>query len=598
MAIRRGVRRSEGFAVRRWLQVGAASAGVGAGLLGFSLLGPQVGTAAADTAGESSTSSAPSEGGSSESTAGSGAETPAGTKKEDDAAPAETKKDDAATDDGAATDDDADTAAEDAASDDDLADAADETTDDEADDAAADPDEAAAEPTADETEPAAEPVVDTGARAKLVAPQADPPAPTTATRAAAPKPSPTNWSAFTGQAIDNWTTSSQGWINALPVDGQAKYLLGGALWTTRRTLFNQAPDVAPVQISGKLDGPIVGTVGAVDPDGDRLIYVVTRGPKNGSVHLNADGTYTYTPGTGFDGVDMFRVVAIDVGPHVNLLDPFRRIGTEAGNLVNQRAVTFTFSYGDGAEYWTPERRAALGRVADRLIEYFTVTKAVDLSYDVLGEDDPESTTLAWAFSDAVSADEGFWRTVVQNKIISGVDSNGAKSDGQVAFNFGEKWGLGETVADDEFDFTSTAIHELLHSFGFMTSVDSAGNNADRYWLIYDSYIVTADGRRPIGSDHVWDSQYDPYLTGKDGGFYFGGANAVAAYGGLVPLFTPDPWRSGSSMHHLDDFTFTGANQKVMNAMAGVGPHVRELSPIEIGVLKDLGYWVSAPVVQL
>lgn len=33
----------------------------------------------------------------------------------------------------------------------------------------------------------------------------------------------------------------------------------------------EADEEAPVQISGKLDGPVTDTVGAVDPDGDRLI---------------------------------------------------------------------------------------------------------------------------------------------------------------------------------------------------------------------------------------------------------------------------------------------------------------------------------------
>lgn len=43
-----------------WLALGAASAGVGAALLGFSLLGPQTGVAAADGTSETSASAGPS----------------------------------------------------------------------------------------------------------------------------------------------------------------------------------------------------------------------------------------------------------------------------------------------------------------------------------------------------------------------------------------------------------------------------------------------------------------------------------------------------------------------------------------------------------
>ncbi|BBX20491.1 hypothetical protein [Mycolicibacterium duvalii] len=53
-------RRSEDFAVRRWLKVGAASAGLGAALVGLSLMGPQVGVAAADDTGSSAASSSES----------------------------------------------------------------------------------------------------------------------------------------------------------------------------------------------------------------------------------------------------------------------------------------------------------------------------------------------------------------------------------------------------------------------------------------------------------------------------------------------------------------------------------------------------------
>ena len=50
--------RADGFAVRRWLRLGAASAGVGAALWGMALVGPQLGTAVADDGASSSTSAA------------------------------------------------------------------------------------------------------------------------------------------------------------------------------------------------------------------------------------------------------------------------------------------------------------------------------------------------------------------------------------------------------------------------------------------------------------------------------------------------------------------------------------------------------------
>ncbi|MEH3139612.1 MAG: Ig-like domain-containing protein [Mycobacterium kyogaense] len=358
---------------------------------------------------------------------------------------------------------------------------------------------------------------------------------------------------------------------------------------------NKAPTVAPEQLSGVIEGPITGTVGAVDPDGDPIRYRVIRSPKSGSVALDDDGTYTYTPGSSFNGVDTFRVIAIDEAARPKV---FRPVGTRATALINQDAVTFEFDYANGAEYWTPERREALQDAANDLLVYLRVKKPVTLTYKVNGEDDPDSTTLAAAGSNLVSQRPGFWPSVVQKKLLTGIDANGKAADGEIDWNFDHDWGLGDTVTSDEYDFAATAMHELLHSFGFRTGISAPGENTDRDWAMGSRFVRTADGKSPISREHRWITRYDPNLTGGDGGLYFGGRYAVAAYGGLVPLYTPNPWDQGSSMGHLDDSTFTGANEKMMNARTDKGPGVRVLSPVEIGILRDLGYDVRTPAPAL
>lgn len=359
--------------------------------------------------------------------------------------------------------------------------------------------------------------------------------------------------------------------------------------------WNKRPTVDPQQLTGVLDGPITGTVGASDPEGDPLQYRVVRGPRSGSVTLADDGAFTYTPGANFNGVDTFRVMAVDTAAQPTFLRP---AGTRATALINQGAIEFAFTYGAGAQYWTPDRQAALEQAANDVAAYFRVRKPVTLTYSVTATDEPDADLLASAGSDFVRQLPGFWPLVVQKKLLTGRDLNGRKPDGEIEWNFGYAWGLGDTVAADEFDFTSTAMHELLHSFGFLSGVQEPGDNAVRVWSIFDRFVRAADGRTPFAPLYRWKSRYDPALTGADGGFYFGGPRAVAAYGGLVPLFTPNPWLESSSMSHLDDFTFTGANSQLMNAGAGEGLGVRVLSPIEIGILRDLGYHVQPPVPAL
>ncbi|MGU3501788.1 Ig-like domain-containing protein [Mycobacterium sp. C31M] len=570
-------RRSESFAVRRWLQLGVASAGMGAALWGLSLAGPQVGTATADTGGASSASASASR--------SDGAKSVRSVRTARTARTATAPRNSARHAEDAEDAEDVEETEEAEEADQDKRDPA------EPDTAASDSVEqsSTASPTPDANLSSTPgPAVPTqSANSTAVQPVSTPP----------PTPSLTaSWqsaySRWVARSLDAWSNDSLGWIESLQTDERTKAQLEAAFFTIRRTFFNQAPTIDPVQITGVLDGPVTGTLGAYDPDGDRMIYVLTRGPKSGSVHISGDGTFTYTPGTGFDGVDTFRVTAIDIGFHTNLLEPLRPIGSNpTRSLINQGAVKFDFDYVEGAEHWTAERRAELQRSADALILYFRVFNPVLLTYSVKGDNNPDSRTLASAGSSLLSENPGYWNTVVQHKLLTGRDANGAGVDGEINWNFGAPWGLGDDVAAGAYDFQSTAMHELLHSFGFMSMIGGPGDNEDRHWLTTDRFLVTANGKRPIGRDYRWDDDFDGHLVGQDGGLYFGGKNAVAAYGGPVPLFTPDPWSDGSSGSHTDDVTFAGDQQLLMNARTDSGLGVRVLSAMEIGVLRDLGYRV-------
>lgn len=81
--------------------------------------------------------------------------------------------------------------------------------------------------------------------------------------------------------IDEMTAEAQARIDARPVSDARKDRLEKRLATVRRTFFNQAPTVAPVQVTGVVRGPVTGTVGGVDPDGDRIVYRLADRPESG-----------------------------------------------------------------------------------------------------------------------------------------------------------------------------------------------------------------------------------------------------------------------------------------------------------------------------
>lgn len=575
----RHARRSDGFPVRRWLQLGVASAGMGAALLGFSLAAPDIGVASADSTDDSSMSSETSGASDAENTAPS-ARKERGPRRLADA-------DSSVNGAGSTGADDADAEASGSRNhrddEDDSNDIAQEADVD-------------AEVEVDE---------DAGIDAETPAPQSNStgaalkPDVTGAATAADPIPAPPwlaprkTWNEVVAQIMTNWTARHEAWVESLDVSDERKAELDASFLAMRRGLFNQAPTVAPVQLSGLITGPIAGAINGVDADGDTIVYRLVRGPRQGSVVINDDGTYTYTPDGDFDGVDTFLVRAFDAGSHINLLNLLRPAGTRAANLINQGAITFDFAF-TGAD-WTEERQEALREVAASLQEYFRVNKPVTLTFDVNLEDPTnEDRGLASAYSPYTTKLPGYWRTVVQYKLLTGRDANGSKADGEISWNFADfGWGLGDDVGADEYDFVSTAIHELMHSFGFLSSLGAPGENRDNNRGIYDRRLVTSRGLSPFIFTS-WPRFSDPKLTGGDGGLYFGGANAVAAYGGLVPIYTPAEFDPGSSLHHLDDLTFTGDDQKIMNAQTGTGLSARVFSAMEIGILKDLGYDVVMP----
>jgi Bacterial Ig domain len=551
--------RVENFPVRRWLHVGAASAGMGAALLGWSLAGPSTGVAAADSTDTSSASSTSSSASAGPAHHSSQAKSSKATKT---VAPRSAGGRSTSTLSSRAVEAEKPTAALNVIR---------STV-------------STAASTAPTAKPALRPSRTTGTA-------------TSSTAAATAVPSTVDpHREAVAKEIANFMAAAQGTIASLPVDAGVKDFLNGGLVLVRRTFLNQAPVVNPVQVTGKIDGPITGTVGAVDLEGDHIVYKVVQGPTTGVVSINPDGTYTYTPGVGFNGVDTFSVSAVDTGLHLNLLDLFRPLGSTANNIVNQGAITFEFNYVKGGDLWDADARAALQRSASALVEYFTVTKPVVLSYDVTGiEDTGKEATLASAGSEATSAAAGFYPTVVQNEIQTGVDANGTAADGQIEWNFANGWDYnadGAAIKPDEYDFEAVAIHELLHSFGFLSNVRKAGDNAGTNWYTFDRFVVTSDGTKAINGNS-WNTALDPNLTGANGGLSFGGKAAVDAYGKPVPLFTPPTFDDTGSVSHVDDKTFTKPNEKLMNSATGTGPSVRVLSPIEIGILTDLGYIVHA-----
>ncbi|MDF2075175.1 retention module-containing protein [Pseudomonas mendocina] len=93
----------------------------------------------------------------------------------------------------------------------------------------------------------------------------------------------------------------------------------GADEQIQEALPNQAPEFldgngapqGPLSLQTAEDTPISGAFNTRDVNGDLVTLTVTRAPTNGTLVLNANGTWTYTPSQDYNGTDSFEVTASD-----------------------------------------------------------------------------------------------------------------------------------------------------------------------------------------------------------------------------------------------------------------------------------------------
>ncbi len=71
------------------------------------------------------------------------------------------------------------------------------------------------------------------------------------------------------------------------------------------------PVAGNYSVTTEEDTAVSGQVVGSDADGDALCYALGTGPANGTVSVNANGSWTYTPAANFNGADSFTVTVSD-----------------------------------------------------------------------------------------------------------------------------------------------------------------------------------------------------------------------------------------------------------------------------------------------
>lgn len=169
--------------------------------------------------------------------------------------------------------------------------------------------------------------------------------------------------------------------------GDGTFVSANTLVTVHVGITNSLPVVSPITLTTSTDTALNGTLTATDADGDPLTFSVgSTAATNGTIVINPDGTFTFTPTAGFTGIASFsyrasdglgtspdatatvNVVAANIAPIANPIT----VNTTTGVAVNG-TLTATDANGDPLTFSAGSTAATNGTVVINSDGTFTFT---------------------------------------------------------------------------------------------------------------------------------------------------------------------------------------------------------------------------------
>ena len=303
-----------------------------------------------------------------------------------------------------------------------------------------------------------------------------------------------------------------------------------------------------------------------DADGDALTAQLISGPANGTLAMNADGSFTYTPNAGFSGTDTFSYAASD-------------------GALNSSAATVTINVNSTNDAPTA--------VDDAFTLAEDGTLALDIAGGVLANDsDPDGDALIASLVSGPSNG-----TIVLNSDGSLSYTPNANFNGSDSFTYSATDG----GLSDEATVTITISPEndlpLAVADGYTTAEDTAlsigssgvlSNDSDIDGDALSAAIVSgpANGSVVLNADGSFDYTPNANFTGDDSFVYAAGDGTATAEATVTITVTPTP----DAPIVAGDAYSTGEDV-VLTVNAGMGVLGNDLDPMGGSLTAEL---VSGP----
>jgi len=266
---------------------------------------------------------------------------------------------------------------------------------------------------------------------------------------------------------------------------------------------------------------------------------------------------------------------------------------------NPRTADIIVSYNG----FTPQAEAAF-EYAVQIWEYLIVSDIpiymeanwTALATNTLGSCAP-STYYLGLFVNGRQAD-AYYPVALAEKMSKEELSGASEPDLIANFNSTANWyyGTDGNTPGTQYDLVSIVLHEIAHGLGFVGTMNIGGGNMGSYGFT-NGFTIVFDHFLEVEAEHkLTDPAYYPVpsaelgaaLTGEK--LTFSGPAELYETGNVrAKLWAPAEFDPGSSVYHLDEFRYSGADA-LMTPFVALGQAIHDPGTVTRGMMADWG-WV-------
>ncbi len=204
----------------------------------------------------------------------------------------------------------------------------------------------------------------------------------------------------------------------------------------------------------------------------------------------------------------------------------------------------------------------------------------------------EATSFEIGFSDLALSN--FFYPISLAEKIAGKEINGSSSaDIIIIINKELDWHYDITTNDIgvKFDFITLFTHEMIHGLGFQSMVSVISNTVDTSTnlSIFDAHIVDKNGLHLYPNYFKEGEDASKSLITSDTLFFTNNNFSSLFIDSRIPLYAPNSFSSGNSIHHLNSQTDSLPPFRLMRPAFRIGEYQRYIDPYTRGILLALGW---------